>query len=157
MMRADAIEKWNEVLAGAFPDFQGRICAFGYDWMGTCFALDKNRTEGGESLVVLFEVDTAEALEVPADFASFHNETLIEQREAALTPSFFDAWISAGGAAPRPDQCVGYKVPLFLGGQDTVENLELTDLAVYWEISSQLIAETRNLPPGTPVKGVSVD
>ncbi len=36
------------------------------------------------------------------------------------------------------DKCAGYKIPLFIGGNDTVDNLELSDIYVYWEICSQL-------------------
>ncbi|MBQ6554892.1 MAG: DUF1851 domain-containing protein, partial [Firmicutes bacterium] len=31
-----------------------------------------------------------------------------------------------------------YKVPLFLGGEDDIPNLELCDMEVYWGILSQL-------------------
>jgi hypothetical protein len=36
-------------------------------------------------------------------------------------------------------ECIGYRVPLFLGGSDTVENLEKVDLDVYWHLHGQLI------------------
>lgn len=36
-------------------------------------------------------------------------------------------------------QCAGYKVPLFLNGQDTLDNLEVSDMEVYWEIMAPLI------------------
>jgi Domain of unknown function (DUF1851) len=48
-------------------------------------------------------------------------------------------------------QCVGYQVPLFLGGKDSLENLEITDLDVYWSLSGQLRQGTWVLPPGTAV------
>ena len=34
-------------------------------------------------------------------------------------------------------RCAGYKVPLFLGGDDIVENLEDSDMEVYWEVLTQ--------------------
>ncbi|CAE6797130.1 hypothetical protein R75461_05007 [Paraburkholderia nemoris] len=49
-------------------------------------------------------------------------------------------------------QCVGYKRPLFLGGADELHNLELTDLDVYWTLSSQMIAQLSGVPTGTSVK-----
>ena len=39
--------------------------------------------------------------------------------------------------------CVGYKVPLFLGGADVLANLEVIDLSVYVEICGQLRNEAR--------------
>ena len=40
--------------------------------------------------------------------------------------------------SPDPARCVGYKVPLFLGGADDIGDLELADLDVYWTITGQL-------------------
>jgi Domain of unknown function (DUF1851) len=48
-------------------------------------------------------------------------------------------------------QCTGYKVPLFLGGKDPAENLEVIDLEVYWSLSGQLRQGTQTLPPGTSI------
>jgi hypothetical protein len=50
---------------------------------------------------------------------------------------------------------VGYKVPLFFGGQDAVENLELADLDIYWSISGQFRRGALNLPPGTSINEIS--
>jgi hypothetical protein len=52
---------------------------------------------------------------------------------------------------PDRRQCVGYKIPLFLGGEDGPDNFEISDLDVYWHITAQLIEKTKGLPIGTPV------
>ena len=49
------------------------------------------------------------------------------------------------------EDCVGYATPLFLGGAESVENLELGDLDVYWTIGSQIFQQVRDLPPGSPI------
>ena len=56
----------------------------------------------------------------------------------------------------KADECVGYRVPLFLGGQDVVDNLEVSDLGVYWSLCAQLRQGTRDLPTGTSIGSVSV-
>ncbi|WP_434798222.1 T6SS immunity protein Tdi1 domain-containing protein [Terrisporobacter vanillatitrophus] len=33
---------------------------------------------------------------------------------------------------------MGYKVPLFLGGEDDISNLEEIDMEVYWSVTGQL-------------------
>jgi hypothetical protein len=141
-----------ELVTEAFPQFASRACPFGYDWLGRQFAVDSGRCERGEPLVLLFEPGTGEALEIPFPFARFH-EQLEELREPALAVSFFASWAGANpGSLPLGSrQCVGYRVPLFLGGKDTVENLEVTDLEVYWSLSAQLRQGTRSLSPGTSV------
>ena len=114
------------------------------DWLGRIFAADASRSEGGHSGVSMFQPGTGEVLEIPCDVDMFHQSELIEYCEEALAESFYRSWISSGGGLPAVDQCVGYKIPLFLGGVDDVQNLELCDLDVYWTISEQLIGRVRN-------------
>jgi len=35
-------------------------------------------------------------------------------------------------------RCIGYKIPLFLGGEDVIVNLEDSDMEVYWYIVSEI-------------------
>jgi Domain of unknown function (DUF1851) len=146
-------EAW---IAESFPLYANRACPFGYDWLGRQFVADSRRREGAEPLVLLLEPGTGEALEIPFSFAQFHDR-LDDLREPALANSFFTSWAGANpGLLPLGAmQCVGYKVPLFLGGKDTVENLEVVDLEVYWSLSGQLRLGTRTLPPGTSIGDVT--
>ncbi len=151
-IHAEDLEQWRSRVLFAFPQFKGRITCFGYDWMGSTFAVDSRRLEKGQPGVLLFEPGTSKVLEIPSNIQTFHNSGLVEFGEAALAISFYQKWITTGGAAPSYTQCVGYKVPLFLGGKDEVENLELSDLDVYWHLMGQLIVQTRDLPVGTRVR-----
>lgn len=45
-------------------------------------------------------------------------------------------------------------MPLFLGGHHAVENLERTDLSVYWHLSGQLLQGTTEDPPETKISGI---
>jgi len=146
------------LIAEAFPEFAARACPFAYDWAGSQFALDSGRLEDGEPLVLLLEPGTAEALEVPFSFAAFH-EQLDELREPALAATFFADWAQANPASLplKAGECVGYRVPLFLGGFDGLDNLELSDLEVYWSLCAQLSQAARDLPPGTAIGQVSAD
>lgn len=145
------VTQWNDRIAIAFPEFEGRIACFGYDWLGRAFALDAGRLEMGQPGVTMFEPGTGQALQVPANLTSFHASELIEFGEASLAIGFFEDWRKAGGAIPTHDQCIGYQRPLFLGGVDEISNLEPSDLDVYWHLSGQLIIQAKGLPPGTPV------
>lgn len=144
-------------IAEAFPEFAGRACPFGYDWLGRQFALDTGRQQAGQPLVLLLEPGTGEGLEIPLTFGAFHDEELVEYRDAALASGFFDTWAQEHGAALplARGTCVGYRVPLFLGGRDSVENLEVIDLDVYWTTCGQLRRGTLQLPEGTSIKDVS--
>lgn len=151
-----AVSRWAQRATNAFPRFAGRVTPFGVDWLGRLFALDSGRRVDGGPAVVMLEPGTGQALEVPCDLVAFHDAELIEYREEALAESFYKQWRVAGGAAPRISQCVGYKRPLFLGGSDTTDNLELVNLEVYWEVSTQLLDQTRDLPIGTRVDDVNI-
>lgn len=127
-------------VADAFPEFAPRICPFGYDWLGRQFAVDSGRVEDGQPQVLMLEPGTGEALEIPAGFAAFHDEELVKHSDAALASEFFKAWseVNPHALPLLRSQCVSYKIPLFLGGGDTAENLEVSDNDVYWTICGQL-------------------
>lgn len=143
------VPKWSGLVAEAFPRRSNDLLCFGCDWLGRQFALDAKRLERGMPLVLMLEPGTGQALQIPYGFRSFHNECLVEEADAALACDFFQEWREGAGISLSFDQCVGYKVPLFLGGKDTSENLEVCDLEVYWQISSQLWNKVRHLPEGT--------
>lgn len=144
-------------IAKAFPEFAVRVCPFGYDWLGRQLAIDSGRVVGGQPQVLLLEPGTGEALEIPLSFAAFHDEEVIDYADAALAKEFFTTWtLGSPHAVPLGrDRCVGYRVPLFLGGQDDVENLEVSDLELYWSICGQLRNGVRALPPGASISEVA--
>jgi Domain of unknown function (DUF1851) len=143
----------DQIVAEAHPELGNRVRCFGYDWLGRQFAIDLNAPEAAS--VRMIEPGTGEVLVLPASFVTFHDSLLMDYRDAALASAFFESWVAGHrDALPlKADRCVGYRVPLFLGGDDNLGNLEETDLWLYWDISAQLIAQTRNLPAGTPRSG----
>jgi hypothetical protein len=144
-------------IAGEFPEFKARARPFGYDWLGRQFAIDIGRMQAGQPLVLLLEPGTGEGLEIPVTFDVFHDEELAQHADAALASEFFEEWAKAHGSELplAADQCVGYRVPLFLGGRDSVENLEVIDLDVYWTTCGQLRQGALKLPEGTSIRDVS--
>jgi hypothetical protein len=44
-----------------------------------------------------------------------------------------------------------HKAPLFLGGKDSLSNLERTDLDVYLSLCAKLWNKVKDLPEGTPI------
>lgn len=43
-------------------------------------------------------------------------------------------------------ECGGYRIPLFLGGEDSLENMEVSDMEVYWDMTDQLWEAVKDLP-----------
>jgi len=150
--RVSDLDTWASRIGDAFPEFKGRVTCFGYDWLGRAFAVDEKRLEGGKPGVVMFEPGTGQALKIPANIETFHDDELVNFGEAALAVDFYQRWQKVAHTQLQYDQCAGYKRPLFLGGVDDVGNLEPSDIDVYWHISGQLILKAKGLPAGTPVR-----
>lgn len=151
------LTSWNTLVSYAFPEFEHRITCFAYDWLGRAFAIDSQRLVKGLPGVVMFEPGTGQALEIPCDLASFHDEELIECSDAALAVSFFREWLVETGTPPSFKQGIGYRKPLFLGGRDSIENLELVELEIYWDIAGQLIRKARGLPQEIRINQVTIN
>ena len=130
----------DQLVADAYPDFEGRIACFGVDWLGRQFSLDRAHGATDDPEVLLYDVGAGEALEIPTPFSEFHDVELTEYTDAALASQFFEQWLHAHPEPIQFDQCVGYVVPLFLGGADDLRNLSVTDLDVYWTLTGQLRA-----------------
>jgi len=156
ILRADQLAEAREAMELVFPEFRGRIEPFGFDWLGRHFALDRGRVANGSAQVLMLEVGAGEAMQIPASVADFHNVELVEYADDALSVPFWQRWHEGHPLDLAHSECVGYKVPLFLGGPDELPNLELIDLSVYVEICGQLRHKTRSLAPGQTIAGVSI-
>ena len=70
----------------------------------------------------------------------FHDSEIVECHEDCLASEFFQEWFLANdNYILKKNECVGYKVPLFLNGEDEIENLEISDMEVYWTVLTPLI------------------
>lgn len=138
VLRLTDVPKVKMLVDAGFPFLARRILPFSTDWLGRVFAADAGRLDRGEPMVLMLEPGTGEALEIPCTIKSFHDRELIENRDAALAATFYDAWLDLGGSIPEATQCIGYRTPLFLAGKDDVSNLEVADLDVYWTLTTQL-------------------
>lgn len=135
LFKTDDVSKWNEIVESAFPQYTHLIKVFGFDWLGRVFALNKK-----SGTVLLFEPGTGEVLDIPADLTEFHDVEIGEYNEDSLVSNFFEEWFEKSGRyVLEYNECAGYKVPLFLNGDDTVDNLEVSDMEVYWGLMTPLI------------------
>jgi hypothetical protein len=150
--KLNKIKQWNNIVLQVFPDLEGRIECFGYDWLGRHFALDLHRLEDGQAQILMLEPGTGEVLEIPCNFIEFHNEEIPNYHDACLASFFYSEWLSKHPMGLSSEECVGYKTLLFLGGEDAISNLEKVNMDVYWHLCCQLIRKTKNLPEGTVVR-----
>lgn len=128
------IEKWNEIVSEAFPEAKNLITCFGYDWLGRQFAVYKKTMT-----VLMFEPGTGYALDTEKTLDEFHLYEIEDENGAAVSYDYFCEWREKNSSEIKNNECVGYIKPLFLGGEDNVDNLEISDMEVYWGICGQLI------------------
>ncbi len=127
--------KWQKIVEEAFPAYKNQMNVFAFDWLGRVFALSREKDK-----VLLMEPGTGEVLAIPADIVEFHDVEIAEYSEDSLASEFFDEWYEANQHyVLKHNECAGYRVPLFLNGDDNIGNLEVSDMEVYWGIMSQLI------------------
>ena len=60
------------------------------------------------------------------------------------------------GERLRAGQVYGLKLPLVLGGRFRADNLEATDAQLHFHLLGQVQRQVRDLPPGTPIKGLNL-
>lgn len=148
------IEKWTEIVVKCFPKYRGQLLCFGYDWLGRHFALNV-ATKASEN-IFMFEPGTGEVLDIPTNFIDFHDQEIVDYPNEVFAAEFFKQWSQAYQLELNHQDCVGYKIPLFLSGEDTINNLEMINMDVYWTICGQLINQARTLPPGTTIGSVKI-
>lgn len=132
----DNVKKWTEIIHEAYPDFNRPFKLFGYDWLGRCFGIDMSN--GTYGIILMFEIGLNEILEIPCKFEEFLNEEIQRNTNACLSDVAFRKWMEVSKEPIEYGRCAGYKIPLCLGGKDEINNLEDSDMEVYWGIMSQL-------------------
>lgn len=157
ILRCDQVLKAVQATEGAFPEFAGRIVPFGYDWLGRYFAVDLKRTKENLPQILMLEVGAGEAMQIPTSIEDFHNIELVNHADAALSVPFWNRWRENNQKPVAYSECVGYKVPLFLGGADALSNLEIIDLSVYVHVCGQLRTKTLLLLPGQTIGRISME
>lgn len=130
-------EVWKANVKSAYPEYTKDFEIVSCDWLGRCFGV---LTEGEEA-ILMFEIGTADVLVIPCNLLDFHNNEITEYAEECLAESFFEEWMEIERKSLKHNQCVGYKVPLFIGGDDELDNLEVSDMDVYWNVCSQIKAK----------------
>lgn len=140
---------WSNLVSEFFPKYKNRICCFGYDWMGRQFAMDIINPNKS----YLFDPATGEDFVLSQNLEGFFNEELVDYRDDTLAPEDFN-YIRNKFALNilMPDKCIGYEKLLFLGGEDDLDNTEIIDLDVYWDLNYKVYSKIRNMEEGSIIE-----
>jgi hypothetical protein len=142
---------WAIIIENYYPTYLGKIIPFGYDWMGRQFCNYK----GEPNLILMFDPATVEDYKLERNVIDFHNIDLVDNRESMLSDLLFKQvkhFLKIEKVAYQ--ECIGYRVPLFLNGMDEFPNQEIIDMEVYWETQCQLYKQIKDLPEGTKIGSI---
>lgn len=127
---SDNRNKWNEIVIEYFSDYLNNIDVICYDWLGRVFALSKFT-----NTIIFFEPGTGKVYNTDESIENFFDSVVIEYTNDCFASDFFREWYkSAKEYQLLSNECASYIIPLFLNGTDSVENLEICDMEVHWEI-----------------------
>ena len=130
-----SIASWNSEQGwhADWPEWRNRFVVFAFDWLGNQIAFDRNEAMN----ISEFEPGTGNINSVPVDFSGFL-DLLVDSGEEILLEASFTKWRTLTGRTLEFNQCVGHKIPLFLGGSDSFDNMEVSDLSVHVSIMGQV-------------------
>jgi hypothetical protein len=119
--------------------------------IGNAFVQDAN-----DGSVHLLDVGAGELYPVADTFEEFR--ALLTDRTFVMEHFAVEIVVALpqAGVALGPGQIYGFKVPPLLGGEYTRENTEATDITVHFSLLGQIAQQVSDLPPGTPITGVTV-
>lgn len=146
---------WASIIGQYFPKYNiGKLRPFGYDWMGRQFSIELEKKD----CIFMFDPSTGEDFELHESVLAFHNEDLVNELDNTLSKNTF---LNVKKFLKREEilfnECCGYKIPLFLSGADAIENYEISDIEVYWQIQNQIYIQVKDLPPGTKINSVKIE
>jgi len=122
---------WNDLVAEIFPKHKRGIYLFGHDWRGRCYAVKEPGTEAEKILV--FDPGELEIKEVSVTFMDFVNKEIPGNPDEHLELERFIEWYNTSEIKINDIQCVGYDIPPFKGGVETLDNTEVADIDLYWK------------------------
>jgi hypothetical protein len=148
----------TQLVETVFPTAPGKLAAFAVDWMGRVFCADGyNLDSQGAPTISFFDLAEPTSFATDVDFETFHNVTAVDDMADVFNLEQFSRWTAENKPPADGKSCIGYKVPLFLGGEDDQENMERTDRLVYLEMLTALWETAKNLPEGTSIEGVDLE
>lgn len=153
----DEIAPWTDRVAAAYPAYAGRICPFGHDWLNRIYCVDFAAVAEGPPTLVMFSLLNDLVIDIPLGIEDFHNQSLVAHYDEALEAPLFAGFLAATGQRGlERHSCASMHLPLFLGGEYELANMETADSVVDWELGAQMLEQVRCLDEGAIIEAVSL-
>lgn len=145
----------QQCLFQCFGESAVELTPFAFDWLGRHYC----RVQiDGQDMAVRTDSAFQEA-SVITDF----DKTVIYFLEVDEAPDLLDIGLMEriferlGVSGLKFTECIGFKIPPFLGGTEEISNFELNNIDVYWTFNTSVYDSVKHLPPGTPISGFEID
>ena len=144
LANADILSEWVWLIGSAMKPLLFAAC-------GNVFVEDS-----GDGTVHFLDVSAAQLSPIANTVQDFES--------LRFEPAFIDAYLypeqvaslRRHGQILKPDQIYSFRVPLSLGGDATVENIEIADIDVHFSIAGQIECQIADVPTGTPITGLKI-
>ena len=139
--------KWADLLSTYFPGYKNEILPFASDWSGRQYCVARKGNEG----IYVFDPADLQDYFLDENLINFHEITLADDPDNLDYNDFKEALEILKLRGLNSNQCIGYKIPLFLNGKADTSNYEIIDMEVYWETQYQIFNQIKDLPEGTRI------
>jgi hypothetical protein len=109
---------------------------------------------GKDGAIYWLQTDSGRLNKVADDieqFQRFINED--DKIDNWFIPSWVEELIKEGKIL-KENEVYSYKLPLLLGGEHSVDNIEPAEMSVHFAFSGQICEQIKDLPDGTKIKNV---
>ena len=124
------VSNYTEMIERLFPQAKDKIFCFGRDWLNRQFAVINYKPFS----ILQFDPNYRDITHIEVDLKQFFEQELILKCNDLCAKNYFLEW----NKSLNYSQCSGYIIPLFLGGKDNIDNLQIVDSYVDLEILVQL-------------------
>ncbi len=128
--RQEDVGDYTEIIERLFPQAKDKIFCFGRDWLNRQFAV----TNYKPFTILQFDPNYRDITHIEVDLKQFFEQELILKCDDLCAKNYFLEW----NKSLNYSQCASYTVPIFFGGKDSVDNLQIIDSYVDLEILAQL-------------------
>ena len=148
----------TKMVEAVFPMAGGKIAVYAVDWMGRLFSTDTGILDSkGAATITCFDLAEPSSFTTDKNFEDFHNITAIDMMAELFNLEQYSQWIAKNDPPDDGTSCIGYMIPLFIGGQDSQDNMEKMDRSVYLHTLCELWHSANKLPQGTIVQRVDFE
>lgn len=138
----DEMKRYTKIVEKAFPQAKGKIYCFSRDWLNRQFAV----INYSPFSILQFDIVFEEIIHLDVTLKDFFEKEILKYKETnLLADEFFQECLNNKMQLIKYNQCVGYRVPPFLGGKDVVDNLQVIDSEIDLELNIQLLNQLKNL------------